>query len=259
MRSSLGEAYERLIGRWSRSAAPAFLDFARVEDAGCLLDLGCGTGALTRAVVDRWPGASVTGLDLHHDYLRACRLALPDSRCRFVRGDATDLPFSTSQFDAVLSMLLLMLVPDPKRVATESLRVLRPGGVAAAATWDDLRFELIRDFWDEALALDSHAPARSGRDHCVWPGTLDALWRASGFTSVVEGSIDLEMRFDDPSEIWTALEAGVGPAGAYVVGLPPGRRDRLRLQLERRWSHRQRSGLAFAARLLLVRGRRPAR
>ena len=256
MHGAATEAYERLIGRWSRAAAPAFLDFVGLGAVDRVLDLGCGTGALTRALVDRCPAATIIGLDLRHDYLQACRVAWPEPRCQFMQGDATDLPFHNGRFDAVLSMLLLMLVPDPHRVTAEMLRVLRPGGMAAAATWDDLRFELIRDFWNEALALDPHAPTHNGRGHCVWPGTLATLWQSSGFTDVVEGSIDLDMRFDDPADIWTALRAGVGPAGAYVAALPPARCDRLRLRLEHRWAARLRSGRGLAARMLLVRGRR---
>lgn len=257
MQHAAADAYERLIGRWSRVAAPAFLDFVGLEGAARVLDVGCGTGALTGALLNRCPGASITGLDTCSDYLQACQLAWPESRCHFLQGDAMQLPFKPAHFDAVASMLLLMLVPHPERVALETLRVLRPGGVAAAATWDDLRFELIREFWEEAQALDVHAPTTSGRGHCVRPGSLAALWRASGFTHVVEGSIDLVMRFDDPAAIWTALAAGVGPAGVYVLGLSASQRGRLRQRLESRWSGRLHAGQGFNARLLVVRGRRP--
>jgi SAM-dependent methyltransferase len=148
-----------------------------------------------------------------------------------------------------------MLVPDPARVVAEMRRVLRSGGVAAAATWDDERFELIREFWDGAREVDPRAPLRDGRTHCVWPGELRALWQSSGFTRVVEGQIRVEMRFDDVEEIWSALDAGVGPAGAYVRTLDPALRDALRRRLEHRWSPRRRPGLCFSAGLLVVRGR----
>jgi SAM-dependent methyltransferase len=252
------QAYERLIGCWSRSAAPAFVEFAHAGDAQRVLDLGCGTGALTGALVDRWPQAAITGIDLRPDYLQACRAAWPDPPRFFVQGDVMDLPFGDGHFDAALSMLLLMLVPDPARVLAETRRVLRPGGSAAAATWDDARFDLIREFWQEARALDPQAPVAEGRRHCVSAGALQQLWRAAGFGRVVEGRIDLEMRFDDIDAIWSALAAGVGPAGAYASALPADRRDALRQRLERRWSPRRRPGLRFGAALLVVRGERSA-
>jgi ubiquinone/menaquinone biosynthesis C-methylase UbiE len=248
------EAYERLIGRWSRAAAPAFVDFAQLGDAADVLDVGCGTGALVAALAERLPGASITGVDREPACLQACRAAWPAPRCRFVQGDAAALPLTDANVDAVLSMLLLMLVPDPARVAAETRRVLRPGGTAAAATWDDERFELIREFWDEAREVDPQAPSRDGRTHCVRPGELRALWQSSGFTHVTEDQLQVEMRFGDVDEIWSALDGGVGPAGTYVRSLDPSSRDRLRRRLARRWSPSRRPGLRFGARLLVVRG-----
>jgi SAM-dependent methyltransferase len=249
------EAYERLIGRWSRAAAPTFVDFAQVDDAAKVLDVGCGTGALVAVLAERLPGASITGVDREPAYLQACRAAWPAPRCRFVQGDAAALPLANATVDAVLSMLLLMLVPDPTRVAAEMRRVLHPGGIAAAATWDDDRFDLIREFWDEAREVDPHAPSCDGRTHCVRPGELGALWKSSGFARIVEDQIRVEMRFDDVEEIWSALDAGVGPAGAYVRTLNPALRDVLRRRLEHRWSPSRRPGLRFSAGLLVVSGR----
>jgi len=62
------------------------------------------------------------------------------------------------------------------------------------------------------------------------------------------------MRFDDVDEIWSALEGGVGPAGAYVRSLDPASRHGLRRRLGSRWSPRRRPGLRFGARMLMVRG-----
>jgi len=166
------EAYERLIGRWSRAAAPAFVTFARIGDASDVLAVGCGTGAPVAALAERLPGASITGIDREPAYLQACCAAWPAPRDRFVQGDAAALPLTDASFDAATSMLLLMLVPDAARVVAETRRVLRPGGKAAAATWDDERFELIREFWNEAREVDPRAPAVDGRRHCVRPGAL---------------------------------------------------------------------------------------
>jgi SAM-dependent methyltransferase len=248
------EAYERLIGRWSRAAAPAFVDFACISDAADVLDIGCGTGALVAALLERLPGASITGVDRELAFLQACRATWPTPRCHFVQGDAESLPLTGASVDAALSMLLLMLVPDPARVTDETQRVLRSGGTAAAATWDDHRFELIREFWEEAREVDPHAPVHDGRRHCVSAGALRALWRDRGFVHVVEDTIQVAMQFEDVDEIWSALDAGVGPAGAYVCTLSPAVRAALRKRLEHRWSPRRRPGLRFDAALLVVKG-----
>lgn len=252
------EAYECLIGRWSRAAAPAFVDFACLGDAADVLDVGCGTGALMATLLERLPGAAITGVDRELSCVRACRDAWSSPRCRFVIGDAEALPLADASVDAALSMLLLMLVADPARVASETQRVLRAGGIAAGATWYDGQFELVREFWEEAREVDPQAPVREGRRHCVTSGALRTLWQDTGFVQVVEDTIQVPMRFDDFHEIWSALEAGVGPAGAYVRTLAPVRRASLRRRLQDRWSSRRRPGLRFDAALLVVKGCRDA-
>jgi len=62
--ASDGAAYELWLGRWSSWLATVFLDFVQFPESGELLDVGCGTGALTLAMADRWPARSVIGAAL---------------------------------------------------------------------------------------------------------------------------------------------------------------------------------------------------
>jgi tRNA G46 methylase TrmB len=61
--ASDGAAYELWLGRWSTWLANVFLDFVDFPDTGELLDVGCGTGALTLAMAQRWPARRVIGVD----------------------------------------------------------------------------------------------------------------------------------------------------------------------------------------------------
>ena len=67
-----GDAYELQMGRWSRRLAELFLDFVGPVDGDCL-DLGCGTGNLTAAILRRAPAARVAGLDFSPDYVAHAR------------------------------------------------------------------------------------------------------------------------------------------------------------------------------------------
>ena len=49
-----GSPYERYVGRWSRQVAPQFLSWLNIPAGRRWLDVGCGTGALCAAIVDRW-------------------------------------------------------------------------------------------------------------------------------------------------------------------------------------------------------------
>lgn len=97
-----------------------------------VLDIGSGLGGLMRQGVAL--GFQLTGLDITHRF-NVLNQALTDlsaspanSSLSWVTGDACELPFPESTFDAVLFQHSLMNMPDPARVIAESRRVLRPGG-----------------------------------------------------------------------------------------------------------------------------------
>ena len=82
-----GDAYERFMGRWSRRLAPLLIDFGEVGAGQAVLDVGSGTGALTRAALDV-PGVRVTGVDPAPHYIDYARDHVDDARVRFVLADA---------------------------------------------------------------------------------------------------------------------------------------------------------------------------
>ena len=178
---SESEGYERFMGRWSRRLAPLFVDFAGVEVGNDVLDVGCGTGALTFAAATV-PAVRAVGVDPSSEFVRAAQRAGDGDRVRFQVGDASALPFPDASFDRTLSMLVLNFVPDTGGALREMIRVTRPNGVVAAAVWDyGDGMEMLRVFWDEAVALD---PAAAGRDERHMPlsrrGELSALWQDLG-------------------------------------------------------------------------------
>ncbi|MEN0066525.1 MAG: methyltransferase domain-containing protein [Myxococcota bacterium] len=118
-----------LFGLWGERIA-AVADIAPGQRC---LDVACGTGALTRAVVARAGDPSlVVGLDAQPEMLDVARRAVPG--VRWVEGDATALSFEDGSFDRSVSQFGLMFVDDPGRALAELRRVTRPGGRVVAAT-----------------------------------------------------------------------------------------------------------------------------
>ena len=109
--------------------------FAGVSAGMKLLDVGCGTGVV--AVTAARSGAEVEAIDLTPPLLdRArenCRIAGVSVSLR--EGDVEELPFANGQFDVVLSQFAHMFAPRPEMAVAEMLRVLKPGGIIAFATW----------------------------------------------------------------------------------------------------------------------------
>jgi SAM-dependent methyltransferase len=231
------DAYERFMGRWSRQLAAPLVAFATVQTGDNVLDVGSGTGALAAAVLAATSSGRIVGIDPASAYVDYARSRTQSERVTFEVGDAQQLRFRAAEFDKTLSLLVMNFIPDPAKALSEMIRVTRPGGVVAAAVWDyGEGMEMLRVFWDEAVALD---PASDARDERHMPlcrsGELAALWRQHGLADVAETPISIEMTFMSFDDFWSPFLQRQGPAGAYVASLSEARqqmlRDRLRARL----------------------------
>lgn len=97
-----------------------------------ILDVGCGTGALSRLVLDALPGCDLAGIDISKEMLDVATRRV-GGRARLVLGDSEHLPFHDGEFDIVYCCDSFHHYPDPRRAAFEMWRVLRPGGVLVVA------------------------------------------------------------------------------------------------------------------------------
>lgn len=100
-----------------------------------VLDVACGTG--NQSIPAARTGADVTGLDIATNLLEQARnrAEAEGLKARFIEGDAEQLPVEATQFDVVYSMFGAMFAPRPEMVASELVRVCRPGGLIAMANW----------------------------------------------------------------------------------------------------------------------------
>lgn len=243
------DAYDRFIGRYSRTLAPRFLAFSGAE-AGPALDVGCGPGTLAAVLAQRFGAAQVAAVDLSEPFVAACRARVPGADVRV--ASAEQLPFPDAAFGAALSQLVLSFVRDADRVAAELRRVVRPGGAVAACTFDAHGFELVRTFWDAALALDPDAPDDARIPYRRMP-ELEALFGRAGFRDVRGGTIDLEAEYADFDDWWSPFSAGIGPAASWLVRQPEDRRAAMRAGCFERLG-RPEGPFTQRARVLAIRG-----
>jgi ubiquinone/menaquinone biosynthesis C-methylase UbiE len=228
--------YERLMGRWSRRLAPLFIEHAGVADGEEMLEIGCGTGSLTFALIEAAALGGLTAIDYSPTYLASAKAKAGNSRIRFEEGDGTALRFPNASFDRTLSMLVLpSVLPEPAQMVAEMRRVTRPGGVVAAAFWDSPGGSPHqRMLWDIAAVLDEAAGVARDRtmSRPVYaPGALARMWAEAGLHEIDQRSLMIRVDFADFADYWEPFASGEGALGAYVANLDAAARQRLERHL----------------------------
>jgi SAM-dependent methyltransferase len=224
--SVAAEDYDRFMGRYSIPLAERFANFAGIGSGLQVLDVGCGPGALTRELVNRLGPGAVSAVDPSESFVAAATERLPGVTVR--HAAAEHLPFEDGRFDAALAQLVVHFMSDPVAGLREMRRVTRAGGTIAACVWDHAGDRgPLSPLWDAARELDSSVEGESGLAGARH-GHLAELFEAAGLHETYAGVLEVEVQHPSFEEWWEPFTLGVGPAGGYVMGLDPQKRDRLR-------------------------------
>jgi trans-aconitate methyltransferase len=253
-----GAAYEQYVGRWSRQVAVEFLDSLDALRDLAWADVGCGTGALTAAILARHQPASIHALDASESFVDRARELIGDARVRFECGNAIQLPWGIDRFDACVSGLVLNFVPDPAAMVREMTRVTRRGGTVALYVWDYADgMEMLRLFWDAAATEDASAAAldEARRFPICQPEPLRELFTSAGLQSVAVAAIGVPTVFQTFDDYWRPFLGRTGPAPAYLASLQDDTVERIKQRLHARLTAEAGEPVALSARAWAVRGR----
>jgi SAM-dependent methyltransferase len=254
-----GDNYDAYMGRWSRLIAPSFLDWLAPPGERDWLEVGCGTGVLSAAILARCQPRSLVALDLSEGFVKAARAKVPDHRAEFRVGNAQALPVESESRDIIVSALVLNFVPDRATGLAEMRRVARPGGRIGFYVWDypGGGIEFMGAFWTAAAGLDPAAQGLTEDRRFPFASRegLTGLAMAAGLSDVESTPIEVETRFKDFDDYWRPFTLGAGPAPGYCVSLEPGARERLRQALDRTLPRRADGSIGFNARAWAVKGR----
>lgn len=199
------------------------------EEAGLragdsVLDVACGSGNAALAAARR--GCRVTGLDYVPELLGKAR-----DRARAegltvapVEGDAESLPFEQASFDRVLSVVGVMFAPDQERAAAELLRVCRPGGTIALASWTPEGF-----IGDLFRLVGTYAPPPAGvRSPALWGSDEHVRRLLSDASALRTQRRTFTFRFGSAEEFTDFFITRYGPTLKAAEGLDPIARERFR-------------------------------
>ena len=141
-----GDPYEQYVGRWNRRVAPLFLAWLKIPAQRRWLDVGCGTGALSAAILDHCSPVSVVGVEPSEGFLEKTSEQL-GARLLLRRGSAAEIPLEDRSVDVAVSGFVLNFVSDALAAVREMARVTTAGGTIAAYVWDYAgRMEMMRCF-----------------------------------------------------------------------------------------------------------------
>jgi SAM-dependent methyltransferase len=210
-------AYGAFMGRYSRPLAALFVDLLDLPPDARVLDVGCGTGALTQRLVERVGAANVVACDPSESFVDAMRHDFPDVRVE--HSGAEDLPFPDAQFDATLAQLVVHFMTDPTRGLSEMARVTAPGGIVAASVWDhsanagplSLYWSAVRDVHADVLD-ESRLPG-------VQPGDLARRFADAGMPAAQTTTLTVVVEHPTFDDWWHPYTLGVGTAGAHYAAL----------------------------------------
>ncbi len=210
-------SYDRFMGRYSRPLAAEFVAYAGLQPGQRALDVGCGPGALTGALVEKLGSSAVAAVDPSRAFADVARDRFPAVDVRV--ASAESLPFGDSRFDASLAQLVVHFMSDPVAGLTEMKRVTLGGGLVAACVWDYARERTpLSVFWKAARQLDPSIETETNPPGST-PGDLGKLFEEAGIVDVEEATLSVEVEHPDFENWWDPFTLGVGPAGKYVASL----------------------------------------
>ena len=161
----------------------AYLDAIDWDDVRCAIEIGSGTGPISRMIADRAPKAQVTGVEPSAELVvHAERLSGERPNLRFETGDGAALRHAVGTFDLAVQHTVLSHVTDPAALLAEAFRVFRPGGTLVVCDGDFSKASLAIAPFDPLHAVAQHFVENFVTDQFLI-GKLRAMSRVAGFVT----------------------------------------------------------------------------
>ena len=221
------------FAKYLEPGALEFLERIAVPAGTKMLDVACGAGQISIPAARE--GVRVTGVDIATNSIEQARARAQEEglEARFEEGDAEVLPYEDASFDLVVSLIGAMFAPRPDRVASELVRVCRPGGRIVMGNWTPEGF-----VGQMFKVIGRHVPPPA-----LMPSPL--LWgdEATVRERLREGVAELRVTKRlypfhypfPPSEVVEHFRTYYGPTNRAFNALDDAGGDALRRDLERLW------------------------
>ena len=249
------------MGRWSRQLAPKFVAWLAPRPRQNWLEIGCGTGSLTRVICSYADPQSLTACDPSPSFIEYAKASLRNPHVTFAVASADDFPMRSGGYDVIASLLALNFFPDALRAVERMCSATRRHGLVSACVWDYAgEMQFLRFFWESAKRFDTTGVQmdEGERFPICHPEVLTELFAVAGLESIECKALDIITTFPTFSDYWTPFLGGTGPAPSFLRSLSSSQREGLRVDLQGTVPTDSSGAITMLARAWAVRGRRPA-
>jgi ubiquinone/menaquinone biosynthesis C-methylase UbiE len=188
----------------------------RVVHSGAkdILELACGTGRVTKHLVDNIPkGSYLTATDLNPDMLAIAKTRVSGSTLRWEKVDMTAIPYLNSSYDLIICQFGLMLVPDKIKALAEIFRVLRPGGKLIFSVWSKIENNQV---WDISSKIFNSFFGETAWD--IYQGPFSMHDSQTGINLLKHAGFE-KIKVDDVLIMAETTDADIAAKG-FIQGLP---------------------------------------
>ena len=227
--------YESYVGRWSRLVASDFIGWINQGNNLTWLDVGCGTGALSDAILKLKNPKKIIGIDPSESHIQFAKEKFKlNSNTSFFAGNATNIPLEDNSIEVIVSGLVLNFIGDINKAIAEIKRVCCNNGIVCGYVWDYKgKMEMMRYFWDAAISLSEDALEKDEavRFPICNENMLRQLFQSEGLSNIETTIIDVPTVFKDFDDFWNPFLSGQAPAPGYCMSLTEAARQKLKQKI----------------------------
>lgn len=222
------KAYHDHWGSLSSQSATAMLKACKVKRGARVLDIATGAGYVASKAAEI--GAISTGLDFSEAQIELARQTF--TNVTFQQGDAQNLPFDSSTFDAVVMGFGMNHLPSPEKASSEAWRVLKPGGVFAFTVWAAPKpgegFGIVLSAIEKYGIPNAKLPAAPPYFRFADEQEVKSVLVAAGFSQISTDIIPQFWRHHTPDQVFDAFNDGAVRATAMLQSQPRNVREVIR-------------------------------